>query len=71
VEWYGAPSWFSGFSRRLGAEHFVYGVYEGCTNADGQRRGPIHQSSKVHVPVDTFVPFVANRFGLTPRDALL
>ena len=66
VGWYGPPSWFSAFSRRLGAEHFVYGEYEGCTNG-GLRRGPIHQSTEVRVEMDTFVPFVANRFGLTPR----
>jgi hypothetical protein len=63
VAWYGPPSWFSIFSRRLGMDHFVYQETDGC--AGGQQG--IHGSSEINVDAARVVRFVAGRFSLQRR----
>ena len=69
VGWYGPPSWFSIFSRRLGVQHFVFGETNGCTSATGQKG--IHRSTNIVVETERFVDFVARRWGLQARATIL
>ena len=70
VGWYGPPSWFSAFSRRLGAQHFVYGEYKGCSSSSSSTAGQagLHGSANIRVDADRLVAFVAGRFGLQARN---
>jgi len=64
-DWYGAMTWFSTFTRRIGIEHFVLSADEDCTGIEIDSCGK--DSAFWTVNPERAVPFIVNRFKLQPR----